>query len=349
MKELDVEDFITGVGFQSISDYVFSKTIANNKKELLKSPTFYLLNYSGNKNSETVLLRNKNIALHENSLIFTHSELINNLFENIKKVNGFGNFTVISHMSDKIINKNILKKIPNQVKRLYVINSNVDSNKISNIPLGLGNEYSKKNIHKNDLSYLYLSNFYKEEISMYLNFNLNTNYKIRSPLYDKFRIYNWVNVENHSLDKLKYVDDLKNSTFVLCPPGNGPDTHRVWEALYSGSIPIVLDTPTFNSYNDLPIMRVKSFNDITYERLENYLISIKNNKDLSLSKLSLNWWRNHLINEINLKNQYCKETSTYELKNLEINLKINLKANNLKKLIKRFNHKISQIVNGSGK
>ena len=52
---------------------------------------------------------------------------------------------------------------------------------------------------------------------MYLNFNLNTNYKIRSPLYDKFRIHNWVNVENHSLDKLKYVDDLKNSTFVLCP------------------------------------------------------------------------------------------------------------------------------------
>ena len=37
----------------------------------------------------------------------------------------------------------------------------------------------------------------------------------------------------------EYERDLLTSNFVLCPEGNGIDTHRVWEALYSGSIPIV--------------------------------------------------------------------------------------------------------------
>ena len=35
------------------------------------------------------------------------------------------------------------------------------------------------------------------------------------------------------------------------PYGNGYDTHRIWEALYSGSIPVVKENKAFNQFKDL--------------------------------------------------------------------------------------------------
>ena len=43
-------------------------------------------------------------------------------------------------------------------------------------------------------------------------------------------------------DKLKfhdYIKKLNDYKFVLCPRGKGTDTHRFWEILLVGSVPIV--------------------------------------------------------------------------------------------------------------
>ena len=36
-----------------------------------------------------------------------------------------------------------------------------------------------------------------------------------------------------------YLEVLSNSAFTLCPCGNNAETHRLWEALHAGSIPVV--------------------------------------------------------------------------------------------------------------
>ena len=36
-----------------------------------------------------------------------------------------------------------------------------------------------------------------------------------------------------------YLESLEQSAFTLCPCGNNPETHRLWEALHSGSIPVL--------------------------------------------------------------------------------------------------------------
>ena len=55
----------------------------------------------------------------------------------------------------------------------------------------------------------------------------------------------------HQFKKLKIADEtcgwnsffyrriLLNYMFVICPEGNGIDTHRMWEALYLRTIPII--------------------------------------------------------------------------------------------------------------
>ena len=55
--------------------------------------------------------------------------------------------------------------------------------------------------------------------------------------------------------------------FVLCPPGNGIDTHRLWEALYSRTIPVALAHPAMDSFRDLPILFVEDFRQLTRDFL----------------------------------------------------------------------------------
>ena len=37
---------------------------------------------------------------------------------------------------------------------------------------------------------------------------------------------------------MSYYLNLKKSKFCICPEGNGPDCHRLWESLYLDVIPI---------------------------------------------------------------------------------------------------------------
>jgi hypothetical protein len=45
------------------------------------------------------------------------------------------------------------------------------------------------------------------------------------------------------------------NSFVVCPEGNGIDTHRLWETLYMGGVPIVSSNSYMNGlYRRLPVV-----------------------------------------------------------------------------------------------
>ena len=78
--------------------------------------------------------------------------------------------------------------------------------------------------------------------SILLSFNTNTAKKYRQDVYDLFL----PNADTNSMTldysingRLQYLKAVNNHDFILCPRGNGRDTHRLWESLYLGSIPIV--------------------------------------------------------------------------------------------------------------
>jgi len=85
-------------------------------------------------------------------------------------------------------------------------------------------------------------------------------------------------------------------TFVVSPHGNGLDCHRTWEALCLGCIPIVKTSQIDRLFNDLPVLIVKEWKDLTPELLNNTAEEFKN-KEFNLKKLTLEYW-------INLMNSY---------------------------------------------
>jgi hypothetical protein len=86
-------------------------------------------------------------------------------------------------------------------------------------------------------------------------------------------------------------DEWQKYKFVLSPRGAGEDCHRTWEAIIVGCIPIVKSSLLNELYEDLPILVVNDWNEITEEFLERKYTEITA-KTYDMSKLSLEYWTN---------------------------------------------------------
>jgi hypothetical protein len=77
--------------------------------------------------------------------------------------------------------------------------------------------------------------------------------------------------------------------FVLSPRGNGRDCHRTWEALILGCIPIVKMSPIDSLYDDLPVLCVRSWSDISESLLADTIERFRH-RSFSMEKLTLSYW-----------------------------------------------------------
>jgi hypothetical protein len=173
----------------------------------------------------------------------------------------------------------------------------VNHKKIESIPIGLENSkwfieekkvYNIKKISNLDLNFKNL---------LYINFNINTNLKQRIEPINIFADKSWATIKlgKNGDSFIDYITDIKSHKFVLCPEGNGTDTHRTWETLYLGSIPIEKRNINNSFYTDLPICFVDSWSDITEDFLNSEFERIKNSK-WNLEKLKFSYWREKIMN-----------------------------------------------------
>ena len=86
-----------------------------------------------------------------------------------------------------------------------------------------------------------------------------------------------------------FMKDMAGSKFVLSPAGLGPDCYRTWEALLVGSIPIVKTAATDALYEDLPVLIVNDWEDITEELLERTWEEFAA-KRFTIEKLFMEYW-----------------------------------------------------------
>ena len=85
--------------------------------------------------------------------------------------------------------------------------------------------------------------------------------------------------------------EMINYTFILSPAGIGLDCHRTWEALCLGCIPIVC-IPEFKiMFEDLPVLVVNKWEEITKELLQQ-TIELFKTKKFNYEKLKLSYWKN---------------------------------------------------------
>jgi hypothetical protein len=128
-----------------------------------------------------------------------------------------------------------------------------DIGKLTLLPIGIANSMWKHG----DLVSLYkvMTDVYKNKKTknIYVNINPST-YEYRRDILDAIKRSGcWPLAA--SKQYIEYLKELGEHRFCLCIRGNGLDTHRFWECLYLGVIPVIIVNKTTKLDNFLTYVK----------------------------------------------------------------------------------------------
>ena len=195
--------YISGDTFRNFSNHIFDETITFDPNKVKK-----------------------------NDVIFLNSDLIEIYFQ-IQHPEIKNKYILITHNSDETVSDKHINYIDSKIIKWFAQNLTIKNEKFSLIPIGLENLRRLKHGRK-----IWFKQKHKIKTNNILcSFNTYTNYsereKIKNSLENKYvEFYNSKNVKN-------YFEKLSVSKYTICPPGNGPDTHRIWESLLLNVVPIM--------------------------------------------------------------------------------------------------------------
>ena len=324
-------DFITSNNFARKSNLVFSEIISNDEFDIIKSKSYKVLHQSA---SETNFI-NTEFVINENDIIFCNTDFVKDLFNVLKKIKNLKNIKLITHWSDTPITKELFSKKPNCISKWYSPHIDFDHNDLISIPLGLSGKYSPKNLLSDNFLKFY-SNYsdFKKVNYLYINFQKNTNHSVRDNIFSLFKDREWVKIDEPNLTLTNYLLELARSQFVLCPFGNGFDTHRVWETFYAGAIPIVMNHKSFDCTNGMKILKLENFENIDKSSLETMYKGLME-LDENSTKLNINYWLNLIKeNKINSNEKHDIKLSNSIVLWIKIKLKIKKIVRRNQKLLK---------------
>ena len=97
-------------------------------------------------------------------------------------------------------------------------------------------------------------------------------------------------------------DHQSHFAFVASPSGGGLDCHRTWEALILGCIPVVKHSGLDQLYEDLPVLLIDDWSQLTQAFLLDNYNRIKD-RSWNLAKLKLKYW----VEKFREASQQCHE------------------------------------------
>ena len=232
----------------------------------------------------------------DGDIIYTHTFYADQLFEKLEKLAPM-QFKVVTHNCDTPADfpppDNVMWYTTNVAIRYNGPTLGFGSN-MKSIPLGIENDIWLKD--KKELMKRKIQNPPKFKNLVYCNHNIKTNTKQRQKPYDVLSGERWATVQfgANGTGFDTYLDNIYNHPFVVCPEGNGIDTHRFWECLYVGTIPIVIKNINNSFYTDLPVLFLDNWEQMNEKYLYDSYFVIKGQK-WNLDKLEFEYWKNEIM------------------------------------------------------
>jgi len=204
-------------------------------------------------------------------------------------------------INDEVL-RNITRRLAPQTMMWLTTNANIIHPRIQALPLGITDycDYSPFHAVIGDtkkLKSLIDSHSRTQKNLVLMNFHDHTYAEVRIPVRQIFESKDFVSNAEYAPDPAgytRYIEGLRSHPFCLSPRGNGIDTHRTWECLYAGCIPIVQKTVALREFQDLPILFVDEWRDVSEASV---LTKIRNEyyeRKWDLRKLTLSYWYQHI-------------------------------------------------------
>lgn len=131
-----------------------------------------------------------------------------------------------------------------------------------------------------------------------LSFNESTSPRHRAQLLRSLRgkpDVTHVDVNYSAQGRLAYLEAISSHEFVLCPRGNGIDTHRFWETLYCRSTPVVKRGQMIDSLlKQYPAWIVDDWNEVLDPARRSAARQRLSGEVWDISKLTQTYWNNFI-------------------------------------------------------
>jgi hypothetical protein len=194
----------------------------------------------------------------------------------------------VIHNSDEPFTNELYNMLEPYSDNVYAVNS--ISDKAIQLPLGFrDHQYISHHV----LNKVARDPEVPRTIKCLVNFLITTNPDLRKEAFDCFKDKPFCTVQDYitydfakslahsnpeTMEKRsKFYNTLKTTKFAICPQGTGMDTHRVYECLLFGVVPIVTSSTLDHLYKNFPILIVRSWNEVTEELLDAYTTSSSTN------------------------------------------------------------------------
>jgi hypothetical protein len=268
---------VSGEALQSIAEVGLYSEITDIIYDQIRSKPQKLLKISDVSTDE----------IKKYKIIYIYTQFLDDFFD--KFFNHLQNVVIISHNSDYGIYDKHLKYLEgDNILKWFCQNRETSHQKLFSLPIGLANSQWP---HGNQELISSIRNEQNlKEILVYKNFDINTNHNERT-ICNNITCNNNIPLSNNTSIE-NYWRIISKSVFVISPPGNGIDCHRIWEALYLHTVPIVKYHESLSQFKHLPILFVDSWEEVTIDSLRSKLDEFKYREFNDIPELTIDYWSN---------------------------------------------------------
>jgi len=223
-------------------------------------------------------------------------------FERIDQHYSQNRYVIIVGKTDQAFEKTIIP--PNVVK---IFMNNINENEVLHF-LPMGRDFRSIDSFQNSTI---MNN--NRSILCYCNYSLDT-YPLRKVIFNDIRTKHFIRFENmgtflnYTISRDVFFQRLNNSKFVICPRGNGLDTFRFYDSIYSGAIPIVVKCKFHHYFQDAPILFLENegeYKNLTEDYLNEMYEKLKYKKSDYYKSMDFNTW-------IDMANYYLENAPVRE-------------------------------------
>jgi hypothetical protein len=203
--------------------------------------------------------------IEKDDVVFLNLDLFDSFIQELRSLTPRHRFTLISFNSDKAFTTHHINALEPYVRRVFAQNNTVSHELVQSIPIGFRDwpfdtVATLKQVHR---TYTNKTKCFL----LYLNFAMDTNVAKRKECFETFRKENWVTYRKQVSLTLFYLDVMQ-SKYVLSPEGAGIDCHRIYEAMYYDTVPILKTSAMDDFYRKLPVVIVQTWDEITVDFLK---------------------------------------------------------------------------------
>jgi len=231
----------------------------------------------------------------ESGIIFCHVNYVKAAFEAMHKKQG--PLVLISSQGDFSTVQHYLDAMPPTLVKWFSVGAVAYYGRTHGIPLGIGDShYNSLPFDHGQWHVLDAEMKTQRDIRNLLHVRMClTTSQERQAAYDVIKDKSWADASvydqfaNRPLPFKDYLAEMHQYKFTLAPRGGGVDTHRLWEALYLGVIPITRRNQTLSWFESLPVCWIDDWQEVTKEMLDSEYDKIKAEK-FDMSMLWLPYW-----------------------------------------------------------